>query len=137
MMANNHGGRLLSLAALLVVACGALTASAGPRIVQVIADDDNHFKMPGMKKPVITVKAGEVVTLRIVSRKGTDWEKDGTVHSFTINALKDQGWDLRLKEGTHDYTLAAPSEPGEYVVECTVRCGKNHDDMKMKLVVMP
>ena len=137
MMPSNHGIRLLSVATLLAIALGPLTAVAGPRVIQVIADDDNRFKVAGMKKPVMTVKAGEVVTLRIISRKGTDWEKDGTVHSFTINALKDQGWDLRLKEGTHDYTLAAPSEPGEYVVECTVRCGKGHDDMKMKLVVTP
>ncbi len=124
--------------ALLVLVLTSLTAFAGPRVIQVTADDDNRFKVPGQKgKPVITVKQNEVVTLRITSHKGTDWEKDGTVHSFTINALKDQGWDLRLKEGTQDFTVVAPAQPGEYVVECMVRCGKGHDDMKMKLVVTP
>jgi heme/copper-type cytochrome/quinol oxidase subunit 2 len=125
-------------AAMLAIVLGAIAATAAPRVIQVTADEDGKFKMPGQKgKPVITVKAGEVITLKITSVKGTDWEKDGAVHSFTINALKDQGWDLRLKEGTQQFTLAAPSEPGEYLVECMVRCGKTHDDMKMKLVVAP
>jgi heme/copper-type cytochrome/quinol oxidase subunit 2 len=31
----------------------------------------------------------------------------------------------------------APAEPGTYAVECTLKCGKGHDDMKMKLVVTP
>ena len=74
--------------------------------------------------------------LRIVAHRGSEWAKDGAVHSFTVNALKDQGWDLRLKEGANDFTLVAP-EPGEYVVECTVKCGDGHDDMKMKMIVTP
>ncbi|MBI2677966.1 MAG: hypothetical protein HYX28_04220 [Candidatus Koribacter versatilis] len=78
-----------------------------------------------------------MLRLQITARKGSESEKDGTVHSFTINALKDQGWDLRLKEGTQEFTVVAPTTPGEYVVECTVKCGEGHDDMKMKLVVAP
>lgn len=113
----------------------AFTLGGGPGIIEVIADKDNRFKVPGQKKPVITVKAGEVIRLRIISRKGPEWSRDGTVHSFTINALKDQGWDLPLKEGTHEFTLVAPEEPGEYVVECTVKCGEGHEEMRMKLVV--
>ena len=109
--------------------------AAGPRVVEVVGDKDNQFKVPGQKSPVITVKANEVIRLRITARKGTEWDKDGTVHSFTVKELKDQGWDLRLKEGKQEFTLAAPKEPGEYVVECTVNCGKGHDDMRMKLVV--
>ena len=125
-------------AAVLAIALSSVIAMAAPRVIQITADEDGKFKVPGQKgKPVITLKPGEVVTLKINSVKGTDWEKDGAVHSFTINALKDQGWDLRLKEGTQQFTLAAPSEPGEYLVECMVRCGKTHDDMKMKLVVAP
>jgi heme/copper-type cytochrome/quinol oxidase subunit 2 len=122
---------------LMVLLFGTLGAMAGPRVIQITADEDGKFKVPGQKKPMITLKAQEVVVLRITSHKGSDWEKDGAVHSFTINALKDQGWDLRLKEGTKDFTVSAPAEPGEYVVECTVRCGKAHDDMKMKLIVTP
>ena len=109
----------------------------GPRTFEITAGKDNTFKVVGLKQPTITVKAGEVIRLKITAYKGTYWQKDGTVHSFTINALKDQGWDLRLKEGTQEFTLVAPSELGEYVVECTVMCGKGHDDMKMKMVVIP
>jgi heme/copper-type cytochrome/quinol oxidase subunit 2 len=126
-------GVLLLGVALLVPSFAVLGGE--PRVIQVIADKDNQFKVPGQKKPVITVKAGEVIKLRITAHKGTEWDKDGAVHSFTITALKDQGWDLRLMEGTKDYTLVAPNEPGEYKIECTVKCGEGHDDMRMKLVV--
>ena len=112
-------------------------AGGPPRQITVIADKDNLYKIPGQKLPVITLKVNEVVHLRITANKSTEWDKDGTIHTFTINALKDQGWDLRLKEGTQDFTLVAPAEPGSYVVECTVKCGQGHDDMKMRLVVIP
>jgi heme/copper-type cytochrome/quinol oxidase subunit 2 len=112
-------------------------AGGPPRLIVVTADKDNLFKIQGQKIPVITMKANEVIHLRIIANKSTEWDKDGTIHTFTINALKDQGWDLRLKEGTQDFTLAAPAEPGQYVVECTVKCGAGHDDMKMRLVVTP
>lgn len=120
----------------LLPAYGAFSAD-GLRTFEITAGKDNTFKVVGLKKPTITVKAGEVIRLKITAYKGTEWQRDGTVHSFTINALKDQGWDLQLKEGTHEFTLVAPPEPGEYVVECTVMCGKGHDDMKMKMVVIP
>ena len=113
------------------------SGGGSPRVIEVIADRDNRFKVPGQKNPIITVKAKEVIRLRITSRKGTEWEKDGAVHSFTIVPLKDEGWDLRLKEGTQEFTLVAPTEPGDYVVECAVMCGKGHNEMKMKLVVTP
>ncbi|MBZ5539018.1 MAG: hypothetical protein LAN61_00715 [Acidobacteriia bacterium] len=110
-------------------------ARGGPKVINVIADKDNRFKIPGQTKPVITVKAGEVIRLRITAHKAGEWDKDGTVHSFTIKELKDQGWDLRLKEGVQEFTLVAPSDPGEYLIECTVKCGDGHDDMRMSLVV--
>lgn len=126
---------LLLLSGLVVLP--SLTLGGGPQVIEVLADKDNRFKVPGQKKAVITVKANAVIRLRITSRKGTEWEKDGSVHSFTINVLKDQGWDLRLKEGTQEFTLVAPAEPGEYVVECTVKCGEGHEEMRMKLLVTP
>ncbi len=113
-------------------------AGGPPRLIVVTADKDNLFKIQGQKIPVITMKANEVIHLRIIANKSTEWDKsDGTIHTFTINALKDRGWDLRLKEGTQDFTLVAPPDPGQYVVECTVKCGAGHDDMKMRLVVTP
>lgn len=120
-----------------VVGFSTLLAAATPRVITIVADKDNLFKIPGQKMPVITLKANEVVQLRITANKSTEWAQDGTIHTLTINALKDQGWDIRLQEGTHTYTLVAPSQPGEYVVECTVKCGSGHDDMKMRLVVTP
>jgi len=130
---------------MIFLAVGALltgSAAAGtinpPRIIDVTADSDNRFKVAKQKEPVITMKVNEVALLRVTARKGGEWdEKDGAVHTFTINALKDRGWDLRLKEGANKFTVVAPSEPGEYIVECVVKCGKGHDDMKMKLVVTP
>lgn len=106
-----------------------------PRTVELIADRDNRFKIPGQKGAVITAKVNEVLRFKVTSRKGTEWAQDGAVHSFTIKQLKDQGWDVRLKEGVQEFVLAAPAEPGEYLVECTVNCGKGHDDMRLKLVV--
>ena len=114
-----------------------IQGAGGPKTFDIVADKDNVFRVTGQKKNTITVKAGEVIKLRITAHKGTEWDKDGSVHSFTINKLKDQGWDLRLKDGTQEFTLVAPSEPGEYVVECTIKCGDGHDDMKMKLIVTP
>jgi len=106
-----------------------------PKPIEILAGHDNTFVVVGQKKPVITVKAGQVVKLRVTGKKGTEAAKDGTVHSLTINSLKDQGWDLQVKEGVNEYTLVAPSAPGEYTIECAVKCGDGHDDMKMKLIV--
>ena len=116
----------------------AVAGDVGPRIIDLTADQDNRFKVPKQKEPVITMKVNEVAVLRVTSRKGGEWdEKDGVVHTLTINALKDKGWNFRLKEGTQKLPVVAPAEPGTYAVECTVKCGKGHDDMKMKLVVTP
>ena len=109
----------------------------GDKIWQVVATKDQTFVVTGEKKPVITVKAGEKVHLKITAEKATEMAKDGSVHSFTIKKLADQGWNIRLKAGTQDYTLTAPSEPGEYVVECVVKCGPGHADQRMKLIVTP
>lgn len=125
----------LVLVGLVVLGHASRPAAGGPRVINVTADKDNRFKVPGQTNPVITVKANEVIRLRITAIKGTEWDKDGTVHSFTIKELKDQGWDLRLKEGVQEFTLAAPADPGEYLIECTVKCGNGHDDMRMKMIV--
>ncbi len=138
MLSTNRIPLLVLIAVLLIRLSPLALAGGQPRLITVVADKDNLFKIPGQKIPVITLKTNEVIHLRITANKSTEWDqKDGTVHTFTINALKDQGWDLRLKEGTHDFTLVAPAEPGSYVVECTVKCGQGHDDMKMRLVVIP
>jgi heme/copper-type cytochrome/quinol oxidase subunit 2 len=120
-----------------LISAGVLSAHAttGGRVIEVIADKDNTFKVPGETKPVIAVKPGEQIVLRITSHFGGEQARDGSEHSFVVKKLRDQGWDIRLKEGTQDYALVAPQEQGEYLIECTVKCGRGHDDMNMKLVV--
>jgi heme/copper-type cytochrome/quinol oxidase subunit 2 len=111
------------------------------RVIEVLADKDSHFKIAGMSRPEITVKAGEPVLLRINARKGKTWNRDGTVHGFTLLRAKDHskisGWDLELKPGQHEFSLTAPAEPGEYEVLCTVICSEDHEGMRMKFVVLP
>lgn len=109
---------------------------AGPaRVIEVIADRDNTFKVSGEMKPVIKARAGEVLLLRITSHFGGEQARDGAEHSFVVKKLRNQGWDIRLKEGTGEYRLVAPQDPGQYLIECTVKCGRGHDDMNMKLIV--
>src|ERR1700753_3461205 len=111
------------------------------RVIEVLADKDSHFKMPGQSHAEITVKAGEQVILRIDSRKGKTWNRDGTVHGFTLLRAKDHsnvpGWNLELKPGKQEFTLTAPTEPGEYEVLCTVICSEDHESMRMKFTVLP
>ena len=131
---NLVGAFALPLLAVVVLLPSVILRGGG-RVIEVIADKDNRFKVPGQKKPMIVARAREVLTLRITARKGPEWDRDGAVHGFAIKELIDQGWALRLKEGTQEFTLVAPERPGEYVIECTVMCGEGHDDMKMKLIV--
>jgi heme/copper-type cytochrome/quinol oxidase subunit 2 len=107
----------------------------------VLADKDSHFKIAGQGRAEITVKAGEPLLLRVTARKGKTWNRDGTVHGFTLLRAKDHskvpGWNLELKPGTQDFTLTAPAEPGDYEVLCTVICSEDHETMRMKFVVVP
>ncbi|HKD80460.1 MAG TPA: hypothetical protein VKH81_12260 [Candidatus Angelobacter sp.] len=118
-----------------------LPAMAQNHVIEVLADKDSHFKIAGQSKPEITVKAGEQVTLKIDARKGKTWNRDGSVHGFTLLRRKDHakvpGWDLELKQGTQEFTLTAPAEPGEYEVLCTVICSEDHEGMKIKFTVVP
>lgn len=126
-------GTVLSL----VLASPRLARAGDDKVWEVVATKDQTFVVKGEKKPVITVKTGQPVHLRITAEKAAEMAKDGSVHSFTIKPLADQGWNIRLKAGTEDYTLTAPSQAGEYVIECAVKCGPGHADQRMKLVVTP
>lgn len=134
--------------ALLVILAGwtvagiAQAVSAGsPRVIEVLADKDSRFKMPGQSHPEITVKAGEALILRIEARRGKTWNRDGSIHGFTLVHAKDRakvpGWDLELRAGKQEFVLTAPSQPGEYEVLCTVICSDDHEGMRMKLTVVP
>ena len=110
-------------------------------VIEVLADKDSRYKIAGEKKPEITVKAGEQILLRITAHKGKSWNRDGSIHGFSLLRAKDrskvEGWDLLLKPGTQDFSMTAPAEAGEYVVVCTVICSEEHEGMFMKFVVTP
>jgi hypothetical protein len=114
---------------------------AQPRLIEVIAGRDSRFKIPGQEKPVITVKAGEPIRLRVTAIKAKSGNRDGSVHGFSLLRVKDKSpvadWDLLLQPGTQEFNLTAPAEPGEYEVICTVICSANHEQMTMRFVVIP
>src|SRR6266704_6017347 len=108
-MTNTQRMIIFAASALIVGRTIAVAGDAGPRIIDITADSDNRFKVPKQKDPVVTMRVNEVAVLRITSRKGGEWdEKDGAAHTFTINALKDRGWNFRLKEGTFKFPVVAP-----------------------------
>jgi len=112
-----------------------------PRVIEVLADHDSRYKIAGMKDPVITVHAGEPVTLRITAIKAKDHNRNGAIHGFCLLRAKDRshvpGWDWELKPGLNQITATAPSEPGDYIVVCTVICSSEHEGMHMKFIVVP
>lgn len=132
---------LLALLAMSWTGSWAQSLQPQPRVIQILADHDSRYKMEGQKQPVITVKAGEQITLRITARKAKNVNRDGAIHGFTLLRAKDRSpvaeWDFLLKPGMQEFTLVAPSEPGEYLVVCTVICSQDHEGMTMKFVVMP
>lgn len=111
------------------------------RVIEVLADKDSRYKIAGERTPQIVVRAGELVRLRITARKGKSWNRDGSIHGFSLLRAKDRskvpGWDFLLRPGTQEFSLAAPQEAGEYVVVCTVICSEDHEGMFMKFVVTP
>jgi heme/copper-type cytochrome/quinol oxidase subunit 2 len=140
-------GRMLAwtsvASALLVAAPRSVAQGPGAQahLVELTADSDSRYKIAGQRTPEITVKAGEQVLLRVTAHRGKSWNRDGSIHGFTLLRAKDRtkvdGWDLLFKPGTQEFTLTAPSEPGEYVVVCTVICSEDHEGMHMKLTVLP
>ena len=132
--------RMAVLGCALVALCPAL-AHAQTRVVELTADKDSRYKIAGMREPEITVKAGEQILLRITARRAKSWNRDGSIHGFTLLRAKDrtkvEGWDLLFKPGMQEFLMTAPSELGEYVAVCTVICSEEHEGMHMRVVVVP
>jgi heme/copper-type cytochrome/quinol oxidase subunit 2 len=120
---------------------GLARASAQARVVELIADSDSRYKIAGQRTPEITVKAGEPVLLRVTAHRGKSWNRDGSIHGFSLLRARDRskvdGWDLLLKPGTQEFRLTVPNEPGVYEVVCTVICSEDHEGMHMKFTVLP
>jgi hypothetical protein len=116
-------------------------AYAQARVIEVTADRDSRYKIAGMRVPEITVKAGEQIVLRVTARRGKSWNRDGSVHGFSLLRARDRtkvdGWDLLFKPGTQEFVMTAPTEPGEYVAVCTVICSEEHEGMHLKFTVLP
>ena len=116
-------------------------ANAQTHIIELTADSDSRYKMAGMRTPEIVVKAGEPLVLRVTANRGKSWNRDGSIHGFSLLRPKDhshvEGWDLLFKPGKQEFQLTAPAEPGEYEVVCTVICSEEHEGMHMKFKVLP
>lgn len=141
-VANRNSTRNCILAALCLLTVSARTQerlATGPRVLEVVADHDSRFKIPGQRTPVMNLKPGEEIRLRITAIKAKNENRDGSVHGFALLRAKDKapvpGWDLLLQPGTQEFTLTAPAEPGEYEAVCTVICSSNHELMSLKVVV--
>jgi hypothetical protein len=110
-------------------------------VIELLADSDSRYKIAGERTPEITVRAGEQLLLRVTARRGKSWNRDGSIHGFSLLRAKDrtrvEGWDLLFKPGKQEFQLTAPAEPGEYVVVCTVICSEDHEGMHMKFIVLP
>jgi heme/copper-type cytochrome/quinol oxidase subunit 2 len=120
---------------------GLSRANAQARVIEITADSDSRYKIAGHRTPEITVKAGEQILLRVTAHRGKSWNRDGSIHGFTLLRAKDRtrvdGWDLLFKPGTQEFLLTAPNEPGAYEVVCTVICSEEHEGMHMKFTVLP
>ena len=142
-MTNLHNLRRMFLWTMLVsdVVSAVPDLAAQTRVIEITADRDSRYKMAGVRSPEITAKAGEQVLLRITAHRGKSWNRDGSIHGFTLLRAKDRtkvdGWDLLLKPGTQEYTMTVPNEPGAYEVVCTVICSEDHEGMHMKFTVVP
>ncbi len=116
-------------------------ARSQARVIEVLADKDSRYKIAGQSRPAIEVKAGEAIVLRVTAKKAKSWNRDGSIHGFSLLRANDRskvaGWDLLLHPGIQEFALTAPVEPGEYEVVCTVICSQDHEGMKMKFVVVP
>jgi heme/copper-type cytochrome/quinol oxidase subunit 2 len=129
------------IAAASALLAGLPSASAQAHVIEVTADSDSRYKIAGQRTPEITVKAGEQVLLRVTAHRGKSWNRDGTIHGFSLLRAKDRtrvdGWDLLFKPGKQEFLLTVPNEPGAYEVVCTVICSEDHEGMHMKFTVLP
>jgi len=129
------------LAIAVVSAFVAVPRARAQHVIEVTADRDSRYKMAGLRTPEITVKAGEQILLRVTANRAKSWNRDGSIHGFTLLRTKDrtrvEGWDLLFKSGKQEFLLTAPNESGDYEVVCTVICSEDHEGMHMKFIVLP
>jgi len=132
---------VVRLALILASLLAPMRATGQIRVIEVLADKDSRYKIAGQSRPAIEVRAGEAIVLRVTAKRAKSWNRDGSIHGFSLLRANDRskvpGWDLLLKPGTQEFQLTVPKEPGEYQVVCTVVCSQDHEGMNMKFVVLP
>lgn len=133
--------RIVSALAVSAIFIAVPRVRAQARVIEVTADSDSRYKIAGQRTPEITVKAGEQILLRVTAKRAKSWNRDGSIHGFTLLRAKDrtrvEGWDLLFKPGKQEFLLTVPGEPGAYEVVCTVICSEEHEGMHMKFTVLP
>jgi hypothetical protein len=108
--------------------------------INLIADRNSVFRVVDGKKSELDLVAGESILLRVEARKARSMNRDGSVHGLVLldpHGKPVPNWDLFFKPGMQEMQLTAPSEPGIYKAVCTVICGPDHDQMKLRVVVNP
>ena len=133
---------LWAAVAFVVCLCqGPARSQTTPRVIEILASHQSRFVVQGETSPVITLKPGEDLTLRITAVKAKNQNRDGSIHGLTLLRASDHqpvpGWDFLLKPGTQEFNVAAPGDAGEYLAVCTVICSENHEGMTMKFIVAP
>jgi hypothetical protein len=140
-MTNQRRIRRIFLCMVALVAITSFAFAQAPRVIEITADRDSRYKIAGLRLPEIAARPGEQLLLRITAHRGKTWNRDGSIHGFTLLRAKDRtkvdGWDLLLKPGRQEFVMTAPTEPGEYEVVCTVICSEEHEGMHMKFTVQP
>ena len=133
--------RALQLACLLVATALLAQQAPAPRVLEITATKDSRYVIDGKENPHLTMKAGEPLELRITAFRAKTWQRDGSVHGLAMLRAKDRarvpGWNFFLTPGKQVLHVNAPSEPGEYVILCTVICSDGHEQMTMKVTVEP
>src|SRR4029077_71609 len=88
---NQTTARLGMRATLLLVGFLApLRASAQVRVIEVLADKDSRYKIAGKRTPSIEVKAGEAILLRVTAKRAKSWNRDGSIHGFSLLRASDR-----------------------------------------------
>ncbi len=130
------------LFALLLLSTALVAQQApAPRVIEITATKDSRYVIDGKENPHLTFKAGEPLELRVTAFRAKTFQRDGSVHGLAMLRAKDRsrvpGWNFFFVPGKQVVHVNAPTEPGDYVILCTVICSEGHEQMTMKVTVEP
>ena len=111
---------------------------AQPRIIELTAGRDSRYREGRKVAPIIEVRAGERLILRITAVRAETVARDGSVHGLALldkNSEAVPGWKFLLRPGLQDLAVSAPAQPGRYSAVCTVICSDGHEGMGFTLLV--